>query len=920
MANPTWFDYEFYMGAKLAQMQKADPAGNWTTGKLVDAFAQNGFLGEDGAYEHFVQFGANEDVAPNADFNASEYYAAKAAQFYGVEPSAVTELDIANVKAIIAENGMNAWTHYVQYGSDEGVNPSNAFDADAYLDAKTAALVAAGEKQPDGSEWTPEAVQKAISDAGMTVLEHYLQYAGTGEGEVAQGVTFPVPDDQKVPSNNPGETFTLTTGIDTFIGGGGDDIFNATESEGHSTLTALDKLDGGAGEDTLNIVQTAAVDTTAAGATVTSMEKVNITSSGAVKTDTTTWGTKALNITATGAVDATVADTTDVTATTSGANTATILGGKAVSVTGGTGATSITGDGLTTVSVKGGGAVTIDNTLNAVSSKGTTMTSVILDGVNADSAIKGQGLTDVTVKGATTDKYTVTITNDKADHALTVNVDGTGYDAAGAEKQTTVADASATAITVNASGDKSSLALTGSTAAKSLNITGDAALTLKASDLAALTTIDGSAATGDLTLGALNATTVNVNTGSGDDTFSIMATAKVAVDAGAGDDTVTLGAAIAAGSTIKMGEGDDTIKVDTAPLTTEVGSIDGGAGDNDKLIFTDTTYVTDLAHGAVFTGFEVLELSASTDKIFDTSLIAGIKSYGVGTSSANVTLSNILNNATTTVTGNVDDEKSLTVALAVDTQNDTHTVVFDNGSSTAAAGVKLGGSSGGGLTVNLIEHLNFVSDGNANSANTIASLNADAYLKDITITGDQDFTIAKLANAVTTELTINGSAATGILSIDASVAGSTAAININGGSANDTIKGGVHGGVINGGAGADTIMLGAGADTVVGIDTIANFATADTIKTNVNADANVAGLHDKGDISGTLDVALATFGSGQTNATEEHHAYTFTNNGDTYLLIDNGTAGYDAGTDSVIKLTGVDITTLTPDQILNATA
>ena len=99
MANPTWFDYEFYMGAKLAQMQKADPAGNWTTGKLVDAFAQNGFLGEDGAYEHFVQFGANEDVAPNADFNASEYYAAKAAQFYGVEPSAVTELQMDRFSA-----------------------------------------------------------------------------------------------------------------------------------------------------------------------------------------------------------------------------------------------------------------------------------------------------------------------------------------------------------------------------------------------------------------------------------------------------------------------------------------------------------------------------------------------------------------------------------------------------------------------------------------------------------------------------------------------------------------------------------------------------------------------------------------------------------------------------------------------------
>ena len=56
---PAWFDYETYMANKLAQMQKTDPAGNWTVSKLVDVFAQNGFLGEDGAYEHFVQFGAH---------------------------------------------------------------------------------------------------------------------------------------------------------------------------------------------------------------------------------------------------------------------------------------------------------------------------------------------------------------------------------------------------------------------------------------------------------------------------------------------------------------------------------------------------------------------------------------------------------------------------------------------------------------------------------------------------------------------------------------------------------------------------------------------------------------------------------------------------------------------------------------------
>ena len=264
-----------------------------------------------------------------------------------------------------------------------------------------------------------------------------------------------------------------------------------------------------------------------------------------------------------------------------------------------------------------------------------------------------------------------------------------------------------------------------------------------------------------------------------------------------------------------MGEGDDTVTVSAAQTTTTAGAIDGGAGDHDKLVFTNTTYV-DAAHSAAFTGFEVLEVSAAADHTFDTSLIAGIKEYAVGVSAGSVTLSNILNNATTTVTGNVADTKSLTVELAVDTQNDTHTVVFDNGAtSAAAAGVAIGGTESG-LTVTRMEHLNFVSAGNTSSANTINALNADAYLKDITITGDQAFTITKLANAVSSELTINGSAATGVLTIDASVAGSTAAININGGSANDTIKGGVHGGVINGGGGADAIILAAsGAEDIL---------------------------------------------------------------------------------------------------------
>ena len=241
MATPAFFDYEVYMTNKLAQVQNAEPTAGWTMTKLMEVFAENGFVGAEGAYAHFTQFGAAEEVAPNASFNANEYYAAKAAQFYGVEPKNVTEFQIANVKQIITSNGMNAWTHYQQFGSAEGVNPSNAFDADAYLAAKAVAM---------GDGWTAAKIADAIKANGMTVLDHYLTYAGKGEGEVAEGATFPVPDDKKVPSNNPGQTYNLTKEIDSFTGTAGDDKFVGSES----TTQAADQIDGGAGDDTFTFI------------------------------------------------------------------------------------------------------------------------------------------------------------------------------------------------------------------------------------------------------------------------------------------------------------------------------------------------------------------------------------------------------------------------------------------------------------------------------------------------------------------------------------------------------------------------------------------------------------------------------------------------------------------------------------------
>lgn len=247
MATPKWFDANAYMQNKLAQLKAQEPDAGWTLDKLYDAFREGGFVGAEGQYEHFVKFGAAEEVAPNAYFNADEYYAAKAHEYYGDKFDG-SEEKIATVKAMIKDAGMNAWTHYQQFGSAEGVNPSNAFDASDYCAAKAEAMNKAGQKDPDGNDWTAESIAKAIDDAGMSVLEHYLTYAGTGEGEVAAGSTYPVSGDEQV--SKPGETFYLTADRDSLVGTSGDDVFRATTA---GDMDDFDTVDGGAGNDTLEV-------------------------------------------------------------------------------------------------------------------------------------------------------------------------------------------------------------------------------------------------------------------------------------------------------------------------------------------------------------------------------------------------------------------------------------------------------------------------------------------------------------------------------------------------------------------------------------------------------------------------------------------------------------------------------------------
>ena len=228
MATKAWFDYATYMGNKLTQMQALEPNEGWNATKLKAAFEKAGFIGDEGAQTHFLKYGANEDVSPNQYFDADYYYKAKAIQYYTSEAGGShTEDEVRanlakyalDVEGLIRKAGMNAWSHYTKYGTAEGINPSDGFNTEAYMQAKLEAM---------GTGWTMDSLNAAFKKAGLNALAHAMQYGGdsasTATGEVAvwsDTAHTAFADDYNSNDDNIGVTgaaYTLTTAIETING------------------------------------------------------------------------------------------------------------------------------------------------------------------------------------------------------------------------------------------------------------------------------------------------------------------------------------------------------------------------------------------------------------------------------------------------------------------------------------------------------------------------------------------------------------------------------------------------------------------------------------------------------------------------------------------------------------------------------
>ncbi|KFE57148.1 DUF4214 domain-containing protein [Pseudomonas syringae] len=367
----------------------------------------------------------------------------------------------------------------------------------------------------------------------------------------------------------------------------------------------------------------------------------------------------------------------------------------------------------------------------------------------------------VTLKGNTING-TTTITS-TADTAANVTLSGWTVG--------TVALTGAAVATANltTTGANSSITLNGTTALKTLNLTGDKNLTVATA--VALNAVNASAATGAVSVDVSTATNV----------------AAFAFTGGAGNDTLTLAdgnlATLTAGTQLNGGAGTDTLVIKNTALTTAE--------------YTKLNAVT---------GFEVLGLGAAASTV-DASQLTSFKTFSVAT--AGDTISNLGAGTSVNITAGV---AGLTLGAALG--NTATEVVLG---TAGAAGVTATGVSVTGLTT-----LGLTSNGT--SANSIGLTNSDNST--ITVKGATDLTITALAGT-TTGSKVDASAFTGKLN----VTGSGVADIIIGGSGDDTISGGAGavGDTLTGGAGKDKFVIVSGI-TAASADTITDFVTkVDTI-------------------------------------------------------------------------------------------
>lgn len=810
MANtPAWFDEAYYLSSKLAQLRSKGLTQYQNIVDVKVALEAAGYT----PFSHFQAMGLIERTSPNQYFNATEYLNAKAQQVNAKQ--GVTTWDADKIALAIYDAGMTIWEHFQKFGWKEGVNPSNAFDVNAYFESKLAAVQA---KDPDGG-WTLEKVKAAFEEAGLDPITHYVEYGKNEEGVTVSPAKDPVPSDDRTG----GEVFTLTTGIENLIGSNGNDTFIAGAVGGTSTLNPGDQIDGGAGTDTLKLYD--ASNAAAFGSAV--IKNVEIVEN---------YATSDLNVSANAGV-------------------------QQVWQMGNTAATTTTAALAQTVGLS----------------------------------------------GAFSDDATVTFNNATgANDSATIAVKDA---AVAATKSVLVANIEN--LTVQAAG-KNALTTLNAAAAKSLTITGEGSVSAAVAGTTTLAKIDASGNTGGVSLSVAN---------------TAVAAAGIAITGGTGNDSISLSDALdsAKKATVDLGAGNDTLTLTQGTTAIKAGSTFNGGDGTDTLVLNNTTTAIDATSGKMFTNFEHLKLTGTST--YTIGHIAGIASYEIGVA-ATATLKDLADGTDVLISGDVSTAAVLELKAPV--AGKSVEVTLNHGGATPTDGVDITSLQTNATT------LNVESTGLLNATDSNSIIIADNQgVKAVTIKGDSAFSLKTGTNAIET---INGHAATAALTIDATGTTATASGNqyITTGSAADTIivGGAANATFITAGLGADkidlagntkvdTLILTSQADsTAAAFDQVKGFevgASKDVIDISAFNISNTA-LHGVAtSVKATVTDYTGAAGSSSFSVSEANAASFFTNAGvqtavvavtdgnDSFVFIDaDGNGAWNADTDSVILLAGVD--------------
>ncbi len=645
---------------------------------------------------------------------------------------------------------------------------------------------------------------------------------------------------------------------------------------------------------------------------------INTTLAATAKANlTTTAGTATVS----GGLDVTVKATKAVTvggAALTNATVTTATTSAVVAIGASTGTTSVTPK-LVTANVTGGSDVLVTDYTGGASAK--TLTAVTITGTGDTTVtLQGDALTTLTV-GKQTTATAITITNSAtAEHDLVLNV----ADSGASGQVVTVTNNTAKSAVVNAAGTNNFVKLDGDGSLIKVTTTGAGKMSL---DLDGsnngVTSFDGSASTGALTLSNIAAATISVKTGSGSDTLTTIHTAKATVDTGTGDDALTIDAALAAGSTVNLGAGDDRVLKGTSgsvatDTTADVTSVDGGAG-NDVI---GANLIT-AGNGDQFINFETLGLvSATIDATLLTkSTITGLELLVGGGTYTGINNSQALKVATLGMSGTTTLTMSGLTGLA-----DGYTINFTEANAAARTAAPTSANVDAGTVVTSGIENYTINSGGTFTWNKI-DLGANTSANTVTVTGasNLDLTFASGFGNTTAPRTgvslIDGSAATGKLAITTTnVVPATAGFAVKGGSGADSITTAGEVITLTLGAGVDTVHADANkldttatataAEVVGELITVTDFAVGDKIDfstaTLTLATTAVAAKTDVTTSTSFLTaVNLAAVGGGNGNTEVNWFVY----GGDTYLLFDlasSTTAGVDVDDgDVVVKITGI---------------